>query len=144
MNNTVEMADDYFSTNFMNKDTWEALDTSTKTLLIETAENDINAILCTQNIDSSVIKDSKPYTAYQMAVFEWAVYMSTNKAKLNQITNTRIFGATSIKVDGIGEEEYAEASASVGATNGVIASIIKNSPAGKYLGMIYRDVRIIR
>ena len=144
MINTVEMADDYFSTNFMNKDAWEALDTTTKELLIETAENDINAVLCTQNIDSNVISTTKPYTPYQMAVFEWAVYMNTNKAKLNQITNTRIFGATSIRVDGIGEEEYAEANASVGATNGVITSIIKNSPAGKYLGMIYRDVRIIR
>lgn len=144
MNNTVEMADDYFSTNFMNKDTWMALDTTTKEILIETAENDINAVLCTQNIDSSVIRSAKPYTAYQMAVFEWAAYMNTNKSKINQITNTRVFGATSVRVDGIGEEEYAEANTLGGASTSVLTSIIKNSPAGKYISMIYRDVRIIR
>ena len=144
MINTVEMADDYFSTNFMNKDAWEALDTATKELLIETAENDINAVLCTQNIDSSVISTTKPYTPYQMAVFEWAVYMTTNKARLTQLTNNRVFGATSVRVDGIGEEEYASAMAGSGTSSNVITSLILNSPAGKYLGMIYRDVRIIR
>lgn len=144
MLNTVEMADDYFSTNFMNRDVWNKISAEDKAILIETAENDINAALRTSNIDSNVISQSKPYTAYQVAVFEWAVYMYTNKAKLNQITNNRIFGATSVTVDGIGRETYVSGTGNSGNNGGAIISVIKNSPAGKYLGMICQDVRIIR
>lgn len=144
MLNTVEMADDYFSTNFMNRDVWNKISAEDKAILIETAENDINAALRTSNIDSKVISQSKPYTAYQAAVFEWAVYMYTNKAKLNQITNNRIFGATSVTVDGIGRETYVSGTGNGGNNGGAIISVIKNSPAGKYLGMICQDVRIIR
>lgn len=144
MLNTVEMADDYFSTNFMNRDVWNKISAEDKAILIETAENDINAALRTSNIDSNVIRQSKPYTAYQSAVFEWAVYMYTNKAKLNQITNNRIFGATSVTVDGIGRETYVSGTGNNGNSGGAIISVIKNSPAGRYLGMICQDVRIIR
>lgn len=144
MLNTVEMADDYFSTNFMNRDVWNKISAEDKAILIETAENDINAALRTSNIDSNVISQNKPYTAYQAAVFEWAVYMYTNKAKLNQITNNRIFGATSVTVDGIGRETYVSGTGNNGNSGGAIISVIKNSPAGKYLGMICQDVRIIR
>lgn len=143
MLNTVAMADDYFSTNFMGRDEWNKVSAEDKPILLETAENDINAVLGTSNVYPDIINQSKPYTAYQMAVFEWAVYMYTNRSKLNQITNNRIFGATSITVEGVGRETYV--SGTGGNTGGgTIISVIKNSPAGKYLNMIYQDLRIIR
>lgn len=55
MLNTVEMADAYFARNFFYKDAWAELDTATKELLINTAENDVNAYLRCQNIDINVV-----------------------------------------------------------------------------------------
>lgn len=55
MLNTVEMADAYFSKNFFYKDVWAELDVPTKEVLINTAENDVNAYLRSQDIDINVV-----------------------------------------------------------------------------------------
>lgn len=55
MLNTVEMADAYFSKNFFYKDAWAELDVPTKEVLINTAENDVNAYLRSQDIDINVV-----------------------------------------------------------------------------------------
>lgn len=141
MLNTIEMANDYFSTNFYNKTFWATISDDDKTLLLETAENDINAYLGTVEIDESVINEVKPYTAYQLAVFEWAVFISKNKDLIESNITERAMGLNSVTVEGVGTETKAQTSSKY---DDVFRSMISKSPASKYLKMIYKDVRILR
>lgn len=142
MLSTVETADDYFSINFMGKDAWAAIADEDKALVLETAENDINSYLMAIYVDSGAVKGEKPYTPYQVAIFEWALYLYQNKAKIVSMVNERVGGATTIAVDGIGRNTYAQATGSRGSDP--YNATIMNSNAGRFLRMIYPDVRILR
>lgn len=138
MLNTVAMADDYFSTNLFGKDLWSAISSSDKELALETSENDVNAVLGTSDINEEVIFSEKPYSPYQMAVFEWACYLHTNKKQINRVVSDRMSGVSAVEVDGIGKETYGTSS-----RNGY-SDMIYKSHAGKFLNMIMCNSRIIR
>jgi len=142
MLSTVETANDYFSTNFMGKDAWAAIADEDKALVLETAENDINAYLMAIYVDSGAVKVEKPYTPYQVAIFEWALYLYQNKAKIVSMVNERVGGATTIAVDGIGRNTYSQATGTREPDPYTLT--IMNSNAGRFLKMIYPDVRILR
>lgn len=134
------MADDYFSTNYFGADTWLAIPVQEKERLIAHAENDISVALRSELDPTVVIHTEKPYTPVQMAVFEWALYIYNNKAKLAKKLNSTSAGLASIEVDGIGKETYATATGHSDA----YLNCLFGSSAGRYLALIERDVRIIR
>lgn len=78
MLNTISMADSYFATNAFGSDVWGALTDERKTTLLTTAENDVNAYLGTTDA-AEAINAVAPFTVYQMAVFEWALYIEKIK-----------------------------------------------------------------
>jgi hypothetical protein len=138
---TVTEADDYFSTNYFSADAWEAIDDDTKELLLETAENDINTYLRTTDVHEDCVVTEKPYTPYQLAIFEWALYLYSHKTEVESAMQNNAFGATAIQVDGIGRNEYNNYSSQ---NQDAYNTIIKKSSAGRYLNMFYTDTRIIR
>lgn len=140
MLNTVEMADSYFATSFLSASAWEAIDDDDKTLLLETAERDINAYLQTNNIDEDVINAESPFTPYQTAIFEWALYLYKNKDVIEVLINDKGIGVSEIQIDGIGKEVYSNSKKPADAYN----SMIERCPAGRFLRMIYPDRRIVR
>ena len=140
MFNTVAMADDYFSTNYFGADTWSAISAEEKEQLIAHAENDVSVALRSELDPDLVIHTEKPYTPVQMAVFEWALYIYNNKAKLAKKLNSTNAGLASIEVDGVGKETY---STSRGFGDAYF-NCLWGSRAGQYLSLIERDVRIIR
>lgn len=141
MLNTVAMADDYFSTNFFGADKWSSIDNSTKELLIETAEIDVSTALRCELDPEWAIALEKPYTPVQMAVFEWALHLHTNKNQITRRMAGKSLGVESVEVEGIGKETYG---AGASANMGWYYSMMMNSRAGQFLNMIQRDVRIIR
>lgn len=140
MLNTVEMADTYFSTNLFGKAKWEALTEENKALVLATAENDVNAYLKTFNVDSEVIKTESPFSVYQMAVFEWALFISQNLTKIEAFMAQKGFGITSTEVSGVGKEAYSLGSSS----RPSYYTLMIQSRAGQYLNAIPNDFRIIR
>lgn len=141
MLNTLTMADDYFSTNFFGSEAWAALTDPQKQVLIETAEIDVSMALRSELDPAVVIHTQKPYTSVQMAVFEWALYLHINKARLAKKMNSTNAGLTSIEVDGVGKETYSTTS---GNGDSQYMRCLWNSRAGQFLSMIQQDVRIIR
>lgn len=141
MQNNITMADTYFSTNFLGKDIWEAINPTDKEMLITTAESDINAYLKWDAAEDTCIKSEAPYTSYQMAVFEWALYLYENKESIKKNIKDMNIGVTTISVDGIGQETKGGTSKRYKDT---YAEMIEHSPAYRYLLMIYKDIRIIR
>lgn len=141
MLNTVAEANTYFSTHFLGKSTWDAISNDDKAMLIESAENDIKAYLKTDNIDPDVIKTEPPFTPFQKAVFEWALYMYQNKDTFLKNVADRSLGLTTIQVQGIGRETKGNVSSKYGDT---YMEMLKRSGAKRYLDMIYSDIRIIR
>lgn len=139
MLNTVEMADDYFSTNYFGSEAWAKLTTEQKIQLISTAEIDVAAALKSELDPAMVISAGQPYTYVQMAMFEWALYLHTNKAKLLKKLNSTNAGLASVEVDGVGKETYSSTKGS-----SWYISCLWASRAGQFLSMIERDVRIIR
>jgi hypothetical protein len=133
------MADDYFSHNFYGSDVWETIPVEKKEMLIETAENDISMALKSPIDSEAAFHSEKPYTCVQMAVFEWALYLHNNKAKLLKKLNSTTAGLASVEVDGIGKETYT----STGTTSWYFDCLFR-SRAGQFLSLIHRDVRIIR
>lgn len=140
MLNTVEMADTYFSTNLFGKTKWEALTTENKELVLATAENDVNAYLKTFNVDSNVVKITSPFSVYQMAVFEWALFLSSNSTKIEKFMEQKGYGITSAEVSGVGKEAYSLGSSSRPAYH----TLMVQSRAGQYLNAIPNEFRILR
>jgi len=141
MLNTVEEANTYFATHFLGKSIWNSIDSATRPILLETAERDINAYLKTDNIEIDVVKTEPPFTPYQKAVFEWALYLYQNKDTILKNVNDRSLGLTTIQVQGIGRETKGSMSYKYGDT---YTEMLKRSGAKRFLDMIYADIRIIR
>ena len=141
MLNTVAMADDYFRTNFFGADKWASIDTDTKELLLETAEMNVSTALRCSLEPEWAIAPEKPYTPIQLAIFEWALYIYTNKKKIERRMEGKGLGVESVEVEGVGKETYG---ASKKASFGWQYSMMMESPAGQFLRLIERDVRIIR
>lgn len=140
MLNTVAMADDYFSTNFFGADAWGAISSTTKELLLETAEIDVSAALRCELEAEWAVALEKPYTPVQMAVFEWALHLHTNKTQITRRMAGKSLGVESVEVEGVGKETYGTSSANTG----WYYTMMMNSRAGQFLRLIQRDVRIIR
>jgi hypothetical protein len=140
MLNTVAMADDYFSTNYYGAEAWASLSETQKEMLIETAEIDVSMALNSDLDPDLVVHTEKPYTPVQMAVFEWALYIHTNKAKLAKKLNSTNTGLASIEVDGVGKETYSTSHSHGSA----YLNCLWGSRAGQFLALVERDVRIIR
>lgn len=140
MLNTVAMADEYFSTNYFGAAKWIAIPQDEKPLLIETAENDVSMALSCDLDPSVVIRTESPYTCVQKAIFEWALYLHSNKAKLLKKLNSTSSGIASIEVDGVGKETYTNSVR----TGSWYTDCIWSSRAGQFLALVDRDVRIVR
>ena len=140
MFNTIAMADDYFSTNYFGAETWATLSMEQKTMLIEQAELDVSVALNSDLDPAVVVRTEKPYTPVQMAVFEWALYLHTNKDKLRKKRNSTNAGLTSIEVEGVGKETYSGR----GHTGFSYLDCLWGSTAGQFLSLIDRSGRIIR
>ncbi len=138
MLNTVEMADTYFNLSYFNKSKWAEISSGDKELLLATAEADINVYLKTSNIDLDVIRSTPPFTAYQAAVFEWALYIQQNTEMVSAVTGENLSMATEIVIDGIGKEVYDRGK------RDAYLQLIENSPAGRLLQMIFKERVIIR
>lgn len=141
MLNTVDMADDYFSTNYFGAEEWAALTVQEKQMLIEWAENDVTMALRSDLDPSVVIRMEKPYTLVQKAIFEWALYIHRNKSKLIRKMNNTSAGVISVEVDGVGKETYATTKR-FGDTQ--YMSCFWDSRAGQLLSLIDQDIRIVR
>lgn len=139
--NTVSMADDYFSYDYMSGDVWDKIPSNTRYRLIATAEKDIIAYLKASGVDGSVINEEAPYTPFQMAVFEWAVYMYSNKDMITRNVAEKSLNVSTIAIDGIGRETKGSTSRKYMDTYN---DMIARSPAARYLAMIYQDRRVIR
>lgn len=139
MLNTITMADDYFSTNYFGAEAWAKLTAEQKTMLITTAETDVSTALRSE-LDPAVVHTEKPYTPVQMAIFEWALFLHTNKARLAKKLNSTSVGVASVEVDGVGKETYTNTSK--GRT--WYLDCLWGSRAGQFLALVERDVRIIR
>ena len=140
MLNTITMADDYFSTNYFGREAWDALSIEQKTILIEQAELDVSVALNSGLDPAMVIRMEKPYTPVQMAIFEWALYLHTNKEKLRKKRNSASTGLASIEVEGVGKETYS----GKGHTGFSYLDCLWGSTAGQFLSLIDRSGRIIR
>ena len=79
-----------------------------KTTLLTTAENDVNAYLGTTDA-AEAINAVAPFTVYQMAVFEWALYIEKNQELLEAVLERSTSGVSAVEVDNIGREEYVAA-----------------------------------
>ena len=141
MLNTVDMADIYFSTNYFGAEDWAKLSSEQKTLLIETAENDVSAALGVALDPAVCVHTEPPYTPIQKAVFEWALYMHKYKATLTKLVNASMSSIASVEVEGIGKETYVNQRKSN--SNAYIACLMA-SRAGQFLSLIQRDTRITR
>lgn len=140
MLNTVEMADAYFAKNLFGKAKWEALTEGNKELVLETAENDVNAYLKTFRIDPNVIKTVSPFSVYQMAVFEWALFLSENKDDIKNFMKQKGYGLTSTEVTGVGKEAY-----SIGSyRRPAYHTLMLQSRAGQYLSALQHEYKVIR
>lgn len=136
---TAESANLYFSNRFWDSTAWTLLDEDVKQVVLDTAESDINAYLGTDQVDEEVIRTEAPFSFYQKAVFEWALFILQNKDEIEAQAKKSLGGVVSRKIDGFGQEVYNKASAA-GAFNDLIAQ----SPAGRMLKAIPDDRRIVR
>jgi hypothetical protein len=76
-----------------------------------------------------------------MAVFEWALYLNTNKNQITRRMAGKGLGVESVEVEGVGKETYGKTSS---ASTGWYYTMMMSSRAGQFLSLIERDVRIIR
>lgn len=140
MNDHLENANQYFSTRFWDKEPWLALSSDERRLALSTSETDINALLGTDNVEGRVIKDKPPFSFYQKAIFEWALFLVSNRDEISKLLSRAASGITERKVDGFGRETYKDD----GVDSDAYLEMIKRSPAGRMLRAIRDDNRIIR
>lgn len=140
MLSTVATADTYFSKNFFGGDAWDAIDDDVKESLLNTAELDINGYLKCFRIATDCVNAEEPFTTYQMAIFEWALFIYQNKEDIQAMQEQKAFGVLSAKVDGLGQESYG----SLGNQTAAYRTMMTQSRAGQYLLSIATEQRIIR
>ena len=143
MLNTVTMANSYFATSAFGNAVWGALTDERKTALITTAENDVNAYLGTTNA-SEAINTTAPFTVYQMAVFEWALYIEKNQDLLEAVVERSASGVSAVEVDNIGREEYIAAQNYSGTSSAAYMQALRYSRAGQLLAALSKTLTIIR
>ncbi len=143
MLNTISMADSYFATNAFGSDVWGALTDERKTTLLTTAENDVNAYLGTTDA-AEAINATAPFTVYQMAVFEWALYIEKNQELLEAVLERSTSGVSAVEVDNIGREEYVAAQNYSGASSAAYMQALKYSRAGQFLAALPKSLTITR
>jgi len=139
---TVASANEYFTSNFLRKAEWELIPAEDIESLLATAEEDIITYLMASEVDADSYADTAPFTPLQKAIFEWALFLYTNKTAISAVTSKIVTGASRIKVDEVGEEQYPESSSIKRLDS--YNYMISTSPAARFLRAIPKDVRIIR
>lgn len=140
MQTSVSTADEYHALNLLGAASWAALSDDTKESALATAELDINAYLGVDSVEEKVIREEAPFSFWQCAVFEWALYLATNTEEIVRRLNKSMDNITMRKVDGFGTEAYGQATKD----SDVYNDLIKRSRAGRFLRAIHTDNRIIR
>ncbi len=140
MQTSVSTADDYYAHSLLGAAAWAALTDETKEMALATAELDINVYLGVDSVEEEVIREEAPFSFYQCAVFEWALYLATNSEGIANRLNKSMDNVTMRKVDGFGTEAYGQATKD----SDVYNDLIKRSRAGRFLRAIHTDNRIIR
>ena len=140
MQTSVSTADEYYALNLLGAASWTALSDDTKESALATAELDINAYLGVDSVEDEVIREEAPFSFYQCAVFEWALYLASNTEEIIRRLNKSMDNVTMRKVDGFGTEAYGQATKD----SDVYNDLIKRSRAGRFLRAIHTDHRIIR
>lgn len=140
MQTSVSTADDYYAHNLLGAAAWAALTDETKESALATAELDINAYLGVDSVEEKVIREEAPFSFWQCAVFEWALYLASNTEEIVRRLNKSMDNVTMRKVDGFGSEAYGKATKD----SDVYNDLIKRSRAGRFLRAIHTDHRIIR
>lgn len=140
MQTSVSTADEYYALNLLGAASWTALSDDTKESALATAELDINAYLGVDSVEEEVIREEAPFSFYQCAVFEWALYLATNTEEIVRRLNKSMDNITMRKVDGFGSEAYGQTTKD----SDVYNDLIKRSRAGRFLKAIHTDNRIIR
>lgn len=140
MQTSVSTADDYYAHNLLGAAAWAALTDETKESALATAELDINAYLGVDSVEEKVIREEAPFSFWQCAVFEWALYLASNTEEIVRRLNKSMDNITMRKVDGFGSEAYGQATKD----SDVYNDLIKRSRAGRFLRAIHTDNRIIR
>lgn len=140
MQTSVSTADEYYALNLLGAASWTALSDDTKESALATAELDINAYLGVDSVEEEVIREEAPFSFYQCAVFEWALYLASNTEEIVRRLSKSMDNVTMRKVDGFGSEAYGQATKDSDAYN----DLIKRSRAGRFLRAIHTDHRIIR
>lgn len=140
MQTSLDTANDYHALNLLGAASWTALSDDTKESALATAELDINAYLGVDSVEEKVIREEAPFSFWQCAVFEWALYLATNTEEIVSRLNKSMDNVTMRKVDGFGTEAYGQATKD----SDVYNDLIKRSRAGRFLRAIHTDHRIIR
>ena len=140
MQTSLDTANDYHALNLLGATAWAALTDETKESALATAELDINAYLGVDSVEKKVIPEEAPFSFWQCAVFEWALYLATNTEEIVRRLNKSMDNITMRKVDGFGSEAYGQATKD----SDVYNDLIKRSRAGRFLRAIHTDHRIIR
>ena len=140
MQTSVSTADEYYALNLLGAAAWTALSDDTKESALATAELDINAYLGVDSVEDEVIREEAPFSFYQCAVFEWALYLASNTEEIIRRLNKSMDNVTMRKVGGFGTEAYGQATKD----SDVYNDLIKRSRAGRFLRAIHTDHRIIR
>lgn len=131
----------YFANRLWDNDAWADLPETIQELAITTAEGDINTVLGTDNVDPDLMKDEAPFSFYQRAIFEWALFLATHKDEVARLRDKQASGITEVRVDGFGSEKYG---ASGQMPKDAYSDLIYRSPAGKLLRAIVDCRRILR
>ena len=139
--NVVESADKYFQERVWDNSAWEELSQDYKRRVLNTATDDVNAYLRTQNIGRGVKMGGPPFSFYEKAIFEWAIYLVSNRDEISKVTADAASGVIERTVEGFGKERYyyGGGKAIDGRTKAMLGS-----PAGRMLGAIGDDLRIVR
>lgn len=140
MQNAVENANNYFQNRVWDSSAWDVLSNEDKAKVLNGSTDDINAILGTQNISEGVCMGKPPFSFYEKAIFEWALYLISNQDTISQIMSDASSGVIERSVDGFGKERYFRGKVE---TDGYSQAIM-NSPAGRMINAIQDDLRIIR
>ena len=140
MQNAVENANNYFQNRVWDSSAWDGLSNEDKIKALNSSTDDINAILGTQSISKGVCMGKPPFSFYEKAIFEWALYLISNQDTISKIMSDASSGVIERSVDGFGKERYFRGKAE---TDGYSQAIM-NSPAGRMINAIQDDLRIIR
>ena len=134
-------AETYFDNNLLGKVAWNRIPSMVKEKALVTAMNDVNAYIGLLSTPSILISESLPFTFYQIAVYDWALYLVEHK---DEIESKMAAGMTSVvqkRVDGFGAESYERQRS---ATGDAYNDLMMGSRAGRYLRLIPTEHTIIR